>query len=174
MNNDILLELQSTKTKLLDTIAAFKKEDFNSIPFEGSWTAAQVSEHILKFVSGTLQLLYGPVQPTNRDHLEKVSEIRGVFLDFSIKMKSPEFVLPGDAPMENKKLHADLEHTFEKIVVAINTLDIAPTCTAFELPGTGTLTRAEWIWFSIYHTQRHTRQLKNIYTAINNRQHALK
>ncbi len=60
------------------------------------------------------------------------------------------------------------EDTKAKITEAIKTLDLSATCTVFELPGFGEFTRSEWIWFAIYHTQRHTHQLKNIYDILIN------
>ena len=51
----------------------------------------------------------------------------------------------------------------DKMIEAIKTLNLSETCTAFELPGFGEFTRAEWIYFAMYHTQRHTHQLKKIY-----------
>jgi hypothetical protein len=53
-------------------------------------------------------------------------------------------------------------------------LDLSKTCQGFQLPGSAAFTRAEWIWFAIYHTQRHTRQLKNILEVINGKKQAIK
>ncbi len=172
MNKGILSELLQTKANFLESISRFRQEEFNTIPFEGSWTAAQVAEHILKSVSGTSEVMNGPVQPSDRNPVEKVDWIRDLFLDFGIKMKSPEFVLPSDEPADKDKRYAALENTFDKIELAIRSLDLDPTCMAFEFPNAGPLTRAEWIWFAIYHTQRHNRQLDNIYASLKKREHA--
>ena len=48
----------------------------------------------------------------------------------------------------------------------IRLLDLSATCLDFEMPGIGALTRLEWLWFYVWHTQRHLRQVKNIYAAI--------
>ena len=162
MTKDILLEMEETASKLLQTVSAFPHEQFNSIPFEDSWTAAQVSDHILKSVSGVWEMFYTPTKPTDRPADRKAEAIKAMFLDFETKMKSPEFVLPGNSPMEKETLVNALEKIMAKLVSAIKTLNLSETCTAFELPGFGEFTRAEWAWFAIYHTQRHTRQLKNI------------
>jgi hypothetical protein len=166
MTKDILIEMTETANKLLHTISSFPRDKFNTIPFEGSWTAAQVSDHILKFVSGVLEMLYTNTKPTTREPDEKSGAIKAMFLDFNTKMKSPDFVLPGNTPIEKEKLITGLEDTKTKLIAAIKTLDLSATCTVFELPGFGEFTRAEWIWFAIYHTQRHTHQLKNIYAVL--------
>ena len=166
MEKNILIEMDQTVNKLLQAVSAFPKKQFNTVPFEGSWTAAQVSDHILKSVSGVKKLLYAPTKPTDRLLDRKSEAIKSMFLDFETKMKSPEFVLPDNSPMEKEKLLNALEEIMVKMIEAIKTLNLSETCTAFELPGFGEFTRAEWIWFAIYHTQRHTHQLKNIYEIL--------
>ncbi len=172
MSKTILSELLQTKTNFLASISRFQQEEFNRIPFVGSWTAAQVAEHILKSVSGALEVIKGPVQPANRNSNEKVDWIRELFLDFGTKMISPEFVLPSSAPADKDIRYAALEKTFNKIEFTIGSLDLDPVCMAFEFPNAGFLTRTEWIWFAIYHTQRHNRQLDNIYASIKEMEHA--
>ena len=166
MTKNILIEMHETSNKLLHAISSFPQEKFNTIPFEYGWTAAQVSEHILKSVSGVVEMLYTPAKPTERKPNEKAEAIKAMFLDFKTKMKSPEFVLPGNSPIEKDKISTALTDTMDKMFEAIKTLDLSETCTAFELPGFGEFTRAEWIYFAMYHTQRHTHQLKNIYEGM--------
>ncbi len=93
MSKDILIEMTNTAGKLLQTISVFSEEKFNTVPFEDSWTAAQVSDHILKSVSGVLEMLYTNTKQTKRQPDEKAGAIRSMFLDFTTKMKSPDFVL---------------------------------------------------------------------------------
>lgn len=166
MTKDILTEMTHTAGKLLQTISSFPEEKFNTIPFKGSWTAAQVSDHILKSASGIVELLYTNTIQTTRPPDEKAGAIRALFLDFSTKMKSPDYVLPESQPIEKEKIMPTLENTMTKIIQAIHKLDLSATCKAFELPGFGEFTRTEWIWFAIYHTQRHTHQLKNIHKTL--------
>lgn len=174
MTKDILSQMTATANKLLQTISSFPSEKFNTIPFEGSWTAAQVSDHILKFVSGVQEMLYTSIKPTMRQPDEKAEAIKAMFLNFDTKMKSPEFVLPENSVIEKEKILTALENITTKITEAIETLDLSATCTVFELPGFGEFTRAEWIWFAIYHTQRHTHQLKNIYEVLVNKKQLVK
>ena len=100
MTKDILLEMEETASKLLQTVSAFPHEQFNSIPFEDSWTAAQVSDHILKSVSGVWEMFYTPTKPTDRPADRKAEAIKAMFLVFEPKMKAPEFVLLCHSPLE--------------------------------------------------------------------------
>ena len=89
MEKNILEEFDHTTTELLETINLFSKEQFNKIPFEGSWTAGQVCEHLFKAESGLPVVLKSTGQKTTRDPGEKIPVIESIFLDFSKKNAVP-------------------------------------------------------------------------------------
>jgi hypothetical protein len=154
-------ELENTVTQFAQLVSEFDDESLNEIPFEGSWTAGQVAEHVILSDSGFIKLINGPVQETERPADALAAEIKTVFLNFNIKMKSPEFIVP---PERNyKKQH--LLDALDDINNGLNKsrgLEMDKTCTARELPRMGFLTRFEAVSFMLYHTMRHLHQLKNV------------
>ena len=114
-------------------------------------------------VSGAV---YGKTQKTERDPAEKVENLRKVFLDYSIKMKNPDFNTPTHTKHNRENVISLLQKMESRIIKAAKTFDLTETCLDFQMPQSGTLTRMEWIYFSIFHTQRHTRQLKNIHQKL--------
>src|SRR5882757_6923972 len=44
-------EVSDTFQDLISTLSAFKEEQFNLVPYEGSWTPGQIAEHLIKSVS---------------------------------------------------------------------------------------------------------------------------
>ena len=157
---DLLKELKDAKTELLEVISSVPQEQFNTVSFEGSWTAGQVAEHILRAVGP--DVLYGATKPTERQPDEKVEQTADLFLNFDIKMQSPDFILPSDKPKNKHVVLTMAEKTYNKLIEAADTLDLSATCLAFEIPGFGAFTRMEFLWFYVFHTQRHIHQLKNI------------
>ncbi|MGK2863910.1 MAG: DinB family protein, partial [Chitinophagaceae bacterium] len=91
MKIELLNKIEETSQLLIQSISAFTDDQFNKIPFEGSWTPAQVTDHITKSLSGVAELLYANTKPTKRQAEEKSEAIKTMFLDFGSKMKSPEF-----------------------------------------------------------------------------------
>ncbi|MFI5161040.1 MAG: DinB family protein [Sphingobacteriales bacterium] len=167
MKNDLTDELLATKENLLQVLGSFDQGNINVVPFEGSWTAGLVARHILKSASGVLDALNGPVKHADRDpgqHLKLLSEI---FLNFDIKMKSPDFVLPDDEPKDKNILTGLIGDTFDGIIKVAGSEDLDLICTTFEMPNLGFLSKREFIWFTIVHTQRHIHQLKNIQKHLN-------
>ncbi|MBV8252600.1 MAG: DinB family protein [Chitinophaga sp.] len=155
----LVTSIDHVNTQLQELLSAFTTAQLNMVPFEGSWTAAQVAEHIQKSVSA--DILYGTVEKRapQEDKLEGLSQ---VFLNFDIKMKSPDFIVPSDRFHQKEELLTDLHDRWLKIKEAAQTLDLSLTCTDFEIPGVGYLTRYELIGFFVVHTTRHIHQLKNI------------
>ena len=162
MKNDLLNELTNTRKELLKVLDLYDQENINTVPFEGSWTGGQVAEHVLKSLSGVLQNTTGPVNPTERNPEAHIKQLGDVFLNMDIKMKSPDFIIPSNDPKDKSSLSSALEETLSRIenVAAIDDLSI--TCTTFDMPMMGPLTRVEWLYFASYHTRRHTQQLINM------------
>lgn len=149
---------------LLQLLAAFPQAAINTVPFEGSWTGAQVGRHLLK--GSPADLLYGNVAPTERQPDLYVEPLCKAFLDFSVKYTAPDFVAPEDIQYDKGELIRGLENTAGRIRKGIQTLDLTATCLDFEMPQTGFLTRLEWVCFYTAHTQRHTRQLQQIFQTV--------
>ncbi len=159
-------DINKTFKELLEIISSVQQDQINIVPFEGSWTAGQVAEHIILSASGFEEVMNGPVAETKRAPDELKEKIKASFLDFTTKMKSPDFIVPEYKNYEKDDLIKTLENLREKIIQAIETLDLTKTCLAFELPVLGFLTRLESIYFILYHTQRHIHQIKGIYQKI--------
>jgi hypothetical protein len=166
MKSDLLDKVAKTIDTFLELVRSFPQERFNAIPFEGSWTAAQVTEHLWKGVSGIPQMLQEKVTETARKPDEKFGMIEEVFLDFSTKLKAPDFVLPSTEPLDREDLLDKWKQARQDLLELTSGPDLSLTSTVFELPGMGPFTRLEWIWFALCHIQRHTHQLKNIYRIV--------
>lgn len=156
--------LHESFSNLIDTIEKFDDTSLNQEPFESSWTAGQVANHIIK---STREIPDQKVAEADRSPDEKVESLKNMFLDFSIKMESPEFILP-----ERKEYHKeDIIKQIENIKVAhiaiIKSKDLSALCLDTELPVFGFLTRYEWLSFITFHTQRHQNQLEHIYKRLN-------
>jgi len=168
MANEILKAFHETTEQLLQTIALFTQEQFNTIPFEDSWTAAQVTEHVYKAESAMPGILQGNTRSTERATDANVDVIKNIFLNFSTKLKSPEFILPSNADIvqDKEERYKAIKANREAIERLAGTVDLSLTYTAFALPNIGELTGIEWLVFHASHSTRHIHQLKNIYKAL--------
>lgn len=160
----LIEELKSTKASLIDLVNSIDVKDVDRIPFEGSWTAGQLLEHVDKAVSP--QVLSDNTSATDRPADEKVGLVKKIFLDFSTKFQSPDFIEPTEA-VHDKDVQLDsLTAKFDQLANIAGTMNLQDECLDFEVPGMGKFTRMEWIIFYLAHTQRHLHQLKNIISKL--------
>ncbi|MDP2686289.1 MAG: DinB family protein [Aequorivita sp.] len=165
MNTELLNRFDTATAKLVQQLSSLNEEQLNAVPFEGSWTAGQLGNHLFKSYN-IMDVLNGNVEETDRDPVAKLPEIEKTFNDFSIKMKSPEMVLPTTEHIEKERLLSSLKERIEPQREAIKTMDLSKTCLDAEIPGGGPFTRQEWLGFNTIHTERHNVQLKNIIDAL--------
>ena len=162
MEPSIIQEFDAGSKKFLATLYDFNIDQFNRVPFENSWTGAQVGEHIFKSQALLPSLLGGKTTITERSPEEKREIVKKIFLDFNTKLESPEFILPKIEQQDQQELIKKLEEKRIEVIHAMESHDLLKTCLDFVLPNLGALTGLEWGWFITYHTQRHAQQLKNI------------
>lgn len=166
MNDSLISEMDNTVSDLTSTFDLFSNETFNKVPFKGSWTAGQVAEHMLMSAAGVAEAVGGKTEPSTRRPDEHVAMLRSLFLNFDIKMKSPDFILPSDAAKDQGELKEKLIRAFKVLREVAKSADLNEMCMDFEMPTLGFMTRLELINFAIVHTQRHVRQLKNIHSYL--------
>lgn len=158
-------QMEKATDELLSALSSFNQDNINRIPFAGSWTAGQVGEHLLKSY-GVVETLNGRVEETRRDPLQNDAMLKDAFLNFDVKMNAPDFILPEKKDYPKQQLINSLKQRIDEIKHAIQSLELTATCVDFALPNLGALTRIEWLNFVVYHTKRHTHQLKKIFDLV--------
>lgn len=159
METKIGEQVGAVSEELLELLSSFPAELINTIPFEGSWTAAQVGEHLRLSDRLLLKLLYGPSRPADRPPDSAVENLKNQFLNFGEKLESPTVIIPAAKAYEKAELLSALQESRKKLDEAIATLDLTAIC---ESPVLGAITRLEIAHFIVYHTQRHIHQLRKI------------
>jgi hypothetical protein len=157
----VISDFEIKTREFIEVLSSFTQEQINEIPFEGSWTAGKVGRHVFKALVGMPQTLEGPVTKTERAPDKLVEPIDKIFLDFSIKLDAPSFIIPEDREYNRQEMLDALGSKITQTIDTAKPLDLTAS-TAFELPKFGHLTRHELIHFAGVHTQRHTRQLRKI------------
>lgn len=163
MNPNIQKDIVDTFKKLNETISKFSENELNQVPFQGSWTAGQTVQHIILAISGYPELFAGKTEKTTRKPDEKVKDIEALFLNFSIKMDSPPFLIPEKKEYSKEKLRTKLLQIESELLDCAEKYDLTLTCLDFEVPGFEKFSMYEWIYFALIHTQRHTHQLNTIF-----------
>ncbi len=164
---ELINEIETTHRNFNKILSDFSEKQLNTIPFEGSWTAGQVAEHIIKSNGGILkQLSNGKTESTDRCFDEQISVIQGIFRGKD-KMKSATVLEPEQPPHNADDLLKTLQQQKENQLDTIKNKDLKALVSELEFPpSTDGLTRYEWLHLMNEHAQRHRKQLENIHKKL--------
>jgi len=168
MKETLQKNIVETFGKLNEIVSSFSQEEFNIVPHEGSWTAGQTVQHIILACSGYPQLFAGNKEKTTRKPDENIKELEAVFLNFDVKMDSPNFLKPKIINYNKNSLTLSLLQIESDLLESAEKYDLTLTCLDFQLPESEKFTIYEWISFALIHTQRHVHQLNTIFGYIKN------
>lgn len=157
---ELFKSLKDATSELVVLVSSFSETQINTIPFRGSWTAAQVADHITKSNIGIIQSLKTAGNATARDPDERVKKLKEQFLNFDEKLHSPKFILPTKDIYQKEKVVADLRQSIERLIEISNKVNLSE---ALHHAIFREITRLELLHFVVYHTQRHIHQLKDIF-----------
>ena len=118
--NKILSATGEAVSQITDLMSSVDEKRINTIPYEDSWTAPQLLRHVTKSINGMAKALQMNAKPAERDPGERIEELKKVFLDFSKKMKSPEFIVPEDGTYEKQPTIDGLNKSFNQFKDNVN------------------------------------------------------
>lgn len=157
-----------TMTRFLHLLEAFSEKGLNTIPYKGSWTAAQVADHVTRSNRSIVQALDLQGTATLRMPDERAPELEALFLDLTTKFQSPDFILPGKGPFDPVVLVQQFGSSATQLR---NTAADTILAESIQHPAFGEITKLELLYFVVYHVQRHTRQLQHIYETVEQKQY---
>lgn len=162
--DELIADIEQTIHWLIKKI---DPETYNTIPFEGGWTAGQVVEHVNMVGTFFVDLMNGSTEATTRPVNEHIDRIKTMFLNFDFKNIASTNVTPITGNYNLQDQLTKLENIKSRIIIAVNVLDLDMTCLDFDIPTFGHLTRLEAVYFFLFHTKRHVHQLQNIVNQLN-------
>ena len=163
---ELFQEFDEVANQLLQLLSPLDEAQLNRVPFTGSWTAAQVGDHLYKSYE-IMHILHGQVEECNRPPDQKLAPIKQAFENFNIKMAAPKEVHPSTQYLVRADLLDGLKQRLDQQREALLSTDLSKLCLAFAIPENGPFTRLEWLGFTVIHTRRHLHQLDNIIKIIN-------
>ena len=156
---ELFTSLDKTWTELAQLISSVDESLVNKIPFEKSWTVAQLATHVTKSNEGMVEALKTEGKPPERDPAAGVAKLKKIFLDFEAKYQSPEFIIPEARKYSKESIINDMQRSVEKLKEQERTVNLSDL---INVQIFGDVTKLELFHFVLYHTQRHIYQLKNI------------
>lgn len=160
---EVLKLIDATVAGLQKLLISIPEENLSMPPSTGGWTAAQVTDHVTKSTTSIAKSLRAPAKPADRDASKRVQEIKTLFLDFTLKFKAAQSILPANDVYDKETLLEGLTASLEDLKAATTVVNLSE---AIDVPGFGELTKFELLNLVLYHTQRHVQQIEKIREAI--------
>jgi hypothetical protein len=159
MKEKLIANINDTYDNLIRVLTRIP--EINEPKPNNNWTVGQVCEHIILSSLIVLETLKGKTEIAEKDRELKDEIIKVVFLDFSQKMTSPDFIQPVQKSYSKEETLSTIQNLKSEILEISKESDLELVCLDFELPDFGQFTVYEWIIFCLCHTQRHTKQIEN-------------
>lgn len=156
----VIRDIEQSALELRQVLGGFSPEQFNQRPPFGGWSPGQTAEHILLFDILINRTLKGEIKKPDRPSDKKIPFILSAFEDLQGQSDAPEAVSPSDTLKDPSALTEKINLQRQQLIWTVKTIDLSPLCLSFVHPSFGELTRLEWIYFSISHTARHSKQLR--------------
>ncbi|MFI5149285.1 MAG: hypothetical protein ACHQRM_06090 [Bacteroidia bacterium] len=93
-NEKVIADLAANTKKLLHDLKSFDAKKFTRKPFPGSWSPAELGEHLLSVEYSVSKVLQGSAEATERDPAHKIKVVKDAFADPDKKYTSPESMVP--------------------------------------------------------------------------------
>jgi len=160
--NEIIPAVMVVAMQVVGLARSLDDEKWNTVPYKGSWTPAQLIRHLLKSVSGIGPLIKKPSTPAERDPGERIIQLKQNFLDITKTMHSPEFIVPEKMHYNKQSLITEFEAALAPLT-KLQDVNLHELITGLPL---GPITKLEIIHFIFYHFQRHLIQMRRITEAL--------
>ncbi len=166
-NEQIIADLNENTDSLLQELAGFNHQNFSIKPSATEWSAAELTEHLLLIERNVVKALKGNANTTERAIDAKLVLLKMALANTTQKIQAPEMVVPHSATANRQEMLEEIRNLREEQASLIAGCDMSLTCLEFKHPMMGTMTRYEWVYFNIYHTERHLHQLRRIARQVN-------
>ena len=160
--NEIIPAVMVVAMQVVGLARSLDEEKWNTVPYKGSWTPAQLVRHLLKSVSGIGPLIKKPSTPAERNPGERIIQLKQNFLDITKTMQSPEFIVPEKMHYNKESLVTEFEAALSPLT-KLKDVNLNELITGLPL---GPITKLEIVHFIFYHLQRHLIQMKRITEAL--------
>lgn len=160
---ELIREIDTTIGQFIDMVSMLDNRKINQIPYEGSWTAAQLCSHILKSTAGVVEAMKSDGEKTDRNSAEKIAELKAIFLSTSNTFDSPLEIVPDAGPFDKQQVIDGLSAAFKDLDFYSRNTGLSELLDGGLL---GDISKYELLHFVLYHSQRHLRQMKRIYEAV--------
>ncbi|KPD00074.1 DinB superfamily protein [Geobacillus sp. BCO2] len=152
---------EQVRQQLINSVSELSDEQLNTRMAEGSWTIAQVLEHLYLIETSIAAMIahtvkHGESQPVEEKPIH-------LTVDRSKKVEAPDFARPSDRFFSWHELKEKLRQSRQRLRQIVEQTPLHDLkMKSFPHPIFGPLNLKQWVEFVAYHEQRHLAQIEEI------------
>lgn len=163
----LIREMQRATDDVARALEAVPEELFTTQPEENVWSPRDIAEHLIQLDSSTVFILKGKSHPEQgRDPSVALSNVLDSFGDFEKKFHTFGPGIPKRELMNREEPIARFRKTRTLVSRILEKGNLDEVCELFEHGIFGYLTRLEWGWFIIIHSDRHLNQIQRTHKRL--------
>lgn len=163
MTEDIYIRDSENNIQFLkSTLDGVDNHLYTVAPAEGKWSIQLILDHLAITEAVIVNLSKGPSTETDREPTANVLKVKTAFNDHQKVYPNPKPVSPTGQSKSATEFLTAIEETRHRLLQDIKEHGAYQILDLFAHPLTGKMTRLEWLYFNIYHTERHIHQIKMI------------
>lgn len=153
-------DFEKAGSELENTIRNFPHEKFNQSPSPDKWSAAGIAEHLAKVEQFVVTVMEGTSQKSDgdRDPELKTPYMEAVY-GSDMKFKTFPVLFPSEEPKDKNEMAEKIRSFRDQIIQKAANHSPDNLCD-LEHPHFGHLTVIEYVYFVIFHGERHRKQIE--------------
>jgi hypothetical protein len=163
-NNIMLIinDINQSTEDLIDVLSNFPLDKFNEKIGPDTWSAGDIAEHLIILENLVNQIIKGKTKPADRNPEQKIELIKSTFLNFDKKLCAGKPIAPTNRFKDKVDIIKKIKDCRQNLIETMKNCDPTLMCLDFAHQIFGELSRIEWVYYNIYHSERHFIQIKNI------------
>lgn len=160
-------KLKANTSGLLNSINGLTDEQANFKPADNVWSIVECLEHIFLVdvgVSKTLTVNAPETYTNDKSELLGADKLHHILVNKrnEFKVPAPDFVTPSGRFKTVNEASQSINIIIDKIILHLDQNDISTETHTIKHPRLGEMTKLDWIYFLIAHTNRHIEQIEEV------------
>lgn len=164
---DLQEKIQTNTLGLYSALNGLNQAQLDFKPSEKVWSILECVEHIFLIAEAVLKVIStpGPTEKTENAKTELFGEQKLnklLITNRAFKVPAPDFVCPKGELTDGAGAIRNINDITNKIIDHINISEIEKETQTIKHPILGAMTKMDWLYFMVSHTNRHILQIEEL------------
>jgi hypothetical protein len=159
-----IAELDKYTALLIDTLSSVNKVAFTTKPNEDTWSIQEIADHVNMLESRIVAIFNTATTPTENIFVIGNDKLARILINMRArKVQAPSIVMPTNNSSAVVQTYIDvIKNNRQSIKDGLLNGTMVVTQHSTAHPYLGELSKADWLYFIVYHAERHRLQIEDL------------